>query len=95
MELNGKAGSENLRYFHVKYIYITDLIKCYQVLSKFCPTNSMIVDYMAKPHSGAKLILRLNQVIGSNGIVVQLELVSDNEKQKGNFFAQMNQSFTS
>jgi hypothetical protein len=55
LELNGKASSgKRTRHFHIKYFYITDLIKRKEVSIEYCPTDTMVADYMTKPTLGRK-----------------------------------------
>lgn len=55
LEMNGKASSgKRTRHFNIKYFYITDLIERKEVSIKFCPTETMVADYMTKPLSGSK-----------------------------------------
>ena len=55
LKQHGKASSgKRTHHFHIKYFYITDLIKCQEVSIKYCPTNQMIADYMTKPLTGQK-----------------------------------------
>jgi hypothetical protein len=54
------------RHFNIKYFFITDLIKQGEVSIKYCPTDSMIADFMIKPLTGQifqafrKAIMNLN-----------------------------------
>lgn len=55
LEMNGKTSSgKRTRHFNIKYFYITDLIEQKEVAVKYCPTDSMIADFMTKPLTGAK-----------------------------------------
>lgn len=55
MEMNGKSSTgKRTRHFNIKYFYITDLIERKEVTIQYCPTESMIADYMTKPLNGAK-----------------------------------------
>ena len=55
LEENGKASSgKRTRHLNIKYFFITDLIKRGEVRIEYCPTDSMIADYMTKPLIGAK-----------------------------------------
>jgi hypothetical protein len=55
MEMNGKTSSgKKTRHLEIKYFYVTDLIKRKEVQVKYCPTDSMIADYMTKPVTGSK-----------------------------------------
>ncbi|KAI2512474.1 Reverse transcriptase (RNA-dependent DNA polymerase) [Fragilaria crotonensis] len=57
LEENGKSSSgKRTRHFHIKYFYITDLIRRNEVTIEYCPTDAMIADYMTKPLVGAKFI---------------------------------------
>ena len=58
LELNGKASSgKRTRHFHIRYFYITDLIRRKEVQIQFCPTDEMLADYMTKPLTGTKFQL--------------------------------------
>lgn len=58
LELNGKASSsKRTRHFNIKYFYITDLIHRGEIMTKYCPTDMMIADYMTKPLLGYKFHL--------------------------------------
>ena len=55
MEINGKTSSgKRTRHLEIKYFYITDLIERKEIEVKYCPTDSMVADYMTKPITGAK-----------------------------------------
>lgn len=57
LEKNGKASSgKRTRHFDIKYFLITDLIQRNEVSIEFCPTDSMIADYMTKPLTGKKFL---------------------------------------
>jgi hypothetical protein len=64
LEQNGKASSgKRTRHFDIKYFYITDLIENKEVTIKYCPTDSMIADYMTKPLTGAKFTKFRNEIM--------------------------------
>jgi hypothetical protein len=55
MEINGKTSSgKRTRHMEIKYFYVTDLIERKEIKVEYCPTDSMIVDYMTKPITGSK-----------------------------------------
>ena len=55
LEQNGKASSgQRTRHFHIKYFYITDLLKRKELSHEYCPTDKMLGDYMSKPLMGPK-----------------------------------------
>jgi hypothetical protein len=55
LEINGKKSSgKRTRHFSIKYFFITDLIKRQEVKVDYCPTGSMLADYMTKPLIGIK-----------------------------------------
>ena len=55
MEINGKTSSgKRTRHLEIKYFYITDLIQRKEIEVKYCPTDSMVADYMTKPITGTK-----------------------------------------
>jgi hypothetical protein len=55
LEINGKKSSgKRTRHFNIKYFFITDLIKRQEVKVEYCPTESMLADYMTKPLIGIK-----------------------------------------
>jgi hypothetical protein len=55
MKMNGKASSgKRTCHFNIKYFYITDLIKRKEVTIQYCPTESMVADYMTKLLAGTK-----------------------------------------
>jgi len=67
LENNGKESSgKRTRHFHIKYFYITDLIKQGEVTIKHCPTDEMIADYMSKPVTGAKFKQFRKYIMGWN-----------------------------
>jgi Reverse transcriptase (RNA-dependent DNA polymerase) len=67
LETNGKLSSgKRTRHFDIKYFYITDLIERNEVTIQYCPTDSMIADYMTKPLLGAKF-QRFRKDIMNNG----------------------------
>jgi hypothetical protein len=50
LEINGKKSlGKHSRHFTPKYFFITDLIKRQEVQVEYCPTSSMLADYMTKP----------------------------------------------
>ena len=54
-EINGKTSSgKRTKHLEIKYFYVTDLIERKEIGVKYCPTNSMVADYMTKPITGAK-----------------------------------------
>jgi len=68
MEENGKASSgKRTRHFDIKYFYITDLIKKKEIEIKYCPTASMIADYMTKPLTGGKFVKFRHTIMNLNG----------------------------
>jgi hypothetical protein len=55
LEINGKKSpGKRTRHFNIKYFFITDLIKRQEVKVEYCPTESMLADYMTKPQIGIK-----------------------------------------
>jgi hypothetical protein len=55
LENNGKASSgKRTRHFHIKWFYVTDLIKRKELSVVYCHTDDMIGDFMTKPLVGAK-----------------------------------------
>jgi hypothetical protein len=55
MEVKGKSSSgKRTRHLEIKYFYATDLIERKEIEVKYCPTDSMIADYMTKPVTGSK-----------------------------------------
>ena len=46
------SAGKRTRHFDIKYFYITDLIKRKELVIKYCPTKSMMADYMTKPLVG-------------------------------------------
>ena len=55
MEINGKTSSgKRTRHLEIKYFYITDLIERKEIEVKYCPTDSMVAEYMTKPITGVK-----------------------------------------
>jgi hypothetical protein len=55
MEINGKTSSgKRIRHLEIKYFYVTDLIERKEIKVEYCPTDSMIADYMTKPITGSK-----------------------------------------
>ena len=55
LETNGRMSSgKRTRHFQIKFFYITDLIERGEVIIEYCPTESMVGDYMSKPLVGGK-----------------------------------------
>jgi hypothetical protein len=55
LEVNGKTSSgKRTRHFEIKYFFMNDLINRKEVEVEYCPTDSMIGDYMTKPLLGSK-----------------------------------------
>ena len=58
LELNGKSScGKRTRHFNIKYFFVTDLIKRRELGIEYCPTDSMIGDYMTKPLLGEKFLI--------------------------------------
>jgi hypothetical protein len=58
LEMNGKTSSgKRTKHFNIKYFYITDLIEKDEMTIEYCPTESMLADYMTKPLTGTKFTL--------------------------------------
>jgi hypothetical protein len=56
MKINGKTSSgKRTRHLEIKYFYVTDLIERKEIKIEYCPTNSMIADYLTTPITGSKL----------------------------------------
>ena len=57
LEENGKMSSgKRTRHFNIKFFYITDLIQRKELSIEYCPTDSMVGDYMTKPLVGSKFV---------------------------------------
>lgn len=55
LENNGKSSSgKRTRHFDIKHFYLSDLIKRGEIVTQYCPTESMLADYMTKPLTGKK-----------------------------------------
>lgn len=69
LEANGKASSgKRTRHFHIKYFYITDLIKRGEVQIEYCPTDDMLADYMTKPLTGIKFRQFRNKIMNLEAV---------------------------
>ena len=55
LAINGKTSSgKRTRHFDIKLFYVTDLVDQQEVQVKYCPTDSIVSDYMTKPLTGVK-----------------------------------------
>ena len=64
LEMNGKTSSgKRTRHFDIKFFYFTDLVKREEIQIKYCPTETMIADYMTKPLVGTKFFSMNNQIL--------------------------------
>ena len=52
-----------MRYFNMKYFYVTDLVKRKEITLRYCPTEEVIADYMTKPLVGAKFKFFRNKIL--------------------------------
>ena len=51
---NGKKSvRKNFRHIHIRYFFITDVLKRDNIELLHCPTERMIADYFTKPLQGA------------------------------------------
>jgi hypothetical protein len=54
LECNGKASSsKRMKHINVRYFFITDRIAKGEVRVEWCPTKSMVADFMTKPLQGS------------------------------------------
>jgi hypothetical protein len=71
MEINGKTSSgKRTRYLEIKYYYVSDLIERKEIKVEYCPTNSMVGDYMTKPITGSKFNKSRRIIMNIDGKVV-------------------------
>ena len=55
MENNGKWSSgKRTRHLNIRYFFLTDQIEKKYMVTKYCPTEEMVADYMTKPTQGKK-----------------------------------------
>ena len=53
--MNGKESSGNrTRHFDIKLVYVTNMIENKEAEARYCSTEDMLGDYMAKPVVGTK-----------------------------------------
>jgi hypothetical protein len=51
---NGKmSSSKRTRHLHIRYFFVTDLVKAKQISIQYSPTEEMVSDYFTKPLQGA------------------------------------------
>ena len=63
LETNGiKSSTEKTRHINIRYFFIKDVIKREAIDLKYCPTESMVADFFAKPLQG-KLFKYLRDII--------------------------------
>ena len=71
LEQNGKcSSSQQTQAFNICYFFLTDQIEKGNLLIEYCPTASMIGDYMSKPLQG-KLFKRFKALIMGHEILQQ------------------------
>ena len=59
------SAGKRTRHFDIKYFYITDLIKRKELVIKYCPTKSMLADYMTKPLVGRDFYTHRNNIMNN------------------------------
>ena len=66
LERNGKrSSSQRTRHFNIRYFFLTDQIEKGTVEVQYCPTGSMLADYMTKPLQGSLFEAHKKALMGS------------------------------
>ena len=61
----GRPAAEQSRHIDIGYFWITDLIKRGLIIVQYCPTLSMLADFLTKPLQGSLFLSLRNQVLGA------------------------------
>jgi hypothetical protein len=55
LEKNGRASSgKRTRHINIRYFFVADRVKSNEVSIEYCPTETMMADYLTKPLVGTK-----------------------------------------
>jgi hypothetical protein len=64
LEKNGRASSgKQTRHINIRYFFIADRVKSKEVSIEYCPTETMLADYLTKPLQGGKFRWFRDQVL--------------------------------
>jgi hypothetical protein len=64
LEKNGRASSgKQTRHINIRYFFVADRVKSKEVSIEYCPTSTMVADYLTKPLFGAKFRWFRDQVL--------------------------------
>jgi hypothetical protein len=64
LEKNGRASSgKRTRHINIRYFFIADRVKAGEVSIEYCPTATMMADYLTKPLLGTKFLWFRNKVL--------------------------------
>jgi hypothetical protein len=64
LEKNGRASSgKQTRHINIRYFFIADRVKSKEISIEYCPTETMVADYLTKPLFGAKFRWFRNKVL--------------------------------
>ena len=65
LESNGKKSArDKSRHIHIRYFFITDVLKRENIELLHCPTDRVIADYFTKPLQGKKFLKFRNRILG-------------------------------
>jgi hypothetical protein len=57
LEKNGRASSgKRTRHINIRYFLVADRVKSKEVMIEYCPTDTMLADYLTKPLQGTKFM---------------------------------------
>jgi hypothetical protein len=69
LEQNGKkSSSKRTRALNIRYFFVTDQIEKGNVSVEYCPTGSMIADYMTKPLQGKQFKKFKDDIMGISSV---------------------------
>jgi hypothetical protein len=64
LEKNGRASSgKRTRHINIRYFFVADRVKSNEVSIEYCPTETMLADYLTKPLTGTKFRWFRNKVL--------------------------------
>ena len=75
LERNGRASSSRrTKHIEVRYFFVTDRINHGEITPEWCPTESMIADFMTKPLQGKQFVKFRDIIMGIKKIEHASEL---------------------
>ena len=72
LETNGKRSStQRTRAINIRYFFVTDQVEKGNLRIEYCPTKSMLADYMSKPLQGPLFRKFQDQILGKTKVSLQ------------------------